>query len=123
MNGMFSSCWDLTSLDLSHFDTRSVGFIDGMFRSCGVLKSLNLSYFNLDNLNNIQNMFSGCNSLTTLRLDYCSKATISNIITSSNFPTRVITDSEGNIITRKIHCKKAYAAELKELLPSGWEFV
>jgi surface protein len=133
MDGVFCGC-DFETLDLSGWNTLRVTDMRSMFNSCDNLQELNLSGWNMSNVdtfvydggdvyNYANSMFYKCASLHTLRLDNCSKNTISNIITSTNFPTRVITDSEGNIITRKIHCKKANAAGLKELLPSGWEFV
>ena len=75
MNGMFSSCSALTSLDVSNFDTSNV---------------TNMSY-----------MFSSCNALHTLRLDNCSNDTISKIITSSGFPTTAITGQTRTIYCKE----------------------
>jgi surface protein len=126
MSYMFNYCTDLTSLDLSNFDTSNVTHMWAMFRGCQSLTSLDLRKWDMSKIFNmyyLEDMFKGCNSLRTLRLDNCDENTIYKIIKYGGLPTGTILDSKGNTITRKIHCKKAYAAELKELLPSGWEFV
>ena len=46
MESMFSGCRNLTSLNLSTFDTRNVTTMSNMFLSCSGLTTLNLSSFN-----------------------------------------------------------------------------
>ena len=65
---MFSDCSNLTSLDLSNFNTDNVNSMYGMFSNCTKLASLDLSNFNTDNVNSIGSMFTSCSSLTSLDL-------------------------------------------------------
>ena len=66
MKKMFSGCSSLTSLDLSHFDTRNVEIMIEMFRNCESLTSLDLSNFETQNCESMRGMFSGCKKLTYL---------------------------------------------------------
>ena len=120
MEGMFRTCIDLTSLDLSNFDTSNVTDMSVMFYNCSKLESINLSNFDMTNVTDISLMFYYCQSLHTLKLNNCNNTTISMIINSYDFPTGTITDSEGNIIPRKIYCKQENAAGLTA--PDGWQF-
>ena len=49
MDLMFYRCLNLTSLDLSNFDTSNIIDMDGMFAHCSSLVSLDLSNFNTSN--------------------------------------------------------------------------
>ena len=64
---MFSHS-DITSINLSHFDTGSVIRMYSMFESCKNLTSLNLSSFNMKNVISTVDMFNGCTKLKTLEL-------------------------------------------------------
>lgn len=66
MRNMFWGCNSLSSLDVSKFDTRNVTSMRGMFAGCNNLTSLNLSNFNTQNVEDMSGMFQGCNSLTSL---------------------------------------------------------
>ena len=76
--GMFQSCSNLATLDLSSFNTSNVTDMNSMFWGCGNLTTLDLSSFNTSKVTNIGHMFSNCSSLTTLDL--------------SNFNTRKVTN-------------------------------
>ena len=65
---MFSNCSQLTSLNLSSFDTSSVTNMNNMFKNCKNLISLDLSNFVLSKVNTMSSMFSGCSQLTSLDL-------------------------------------------------------
>ena len=65
MSSMFSGCSNLTSLDLSNFNTSQVTTMPYMFSECSRLTSLNLSNFDTSQVTNMYRMFSGCSSLTT----------------------------------------------------------
>ena len=67
MSGMFSGCYELTTLDVSNFDTQNVTDMSGMFSSCFALRTLDLSNFNTQNVTDINCMFCDC-PLTTLDL-------------------------------------------------------
>ena len=68
MNYMFGHCRDLTSLDLSNFDTSKVTNMWGMFCGCRSLTTLDLSGFDTSNVLDMSFMFDSCHSLTTLDL-------------------------------------------------------
>ena len=68
MQEMFYYCRSLTTLDLSNFDTSKVTNIADMFNSCEKLTTLNLSNFNTINVTNMSTMFYNCKNLTTLDL-------------------------------------------------------
>ena len=68
MDGMFSGCQALTSLNVSNFNTENVTDMDGMFYRCKALTSLDVSNFNTENVTHMGGMFSGCQALTSLDL-------------------------------------------------------
>lgn len=65
---MFLGCKNLTSIDLSQFDTDSVTTMASMFSGCSSLTELNLSDFHTAEVTDMMCMFSGCSSLTGLDL-------------------------------------------------------
>ena len=58
MNMMFYSCYTLTSLNLSNFDTSSVTRINKMFYGCNNLEYINLKNFNENKLSDDYNYYS-----------------------------------------------------------------
>ena len=68
MYAMFSGCTNLTSLDLSNFDTSNIRIMIGMFLNCACLTTLDLSSFNVHNVTHMSYMFTMCKSLTSLDL-------------------------------------------------------
>ena len=61
---MFHYCKNLTSIDLSNFDTSSVINMSYMFFNCTSLKSIDLSDFDTSSVINMSDMFGLCTSLT-----------------------------------------------------------
>ena len=78
MGSMFSSCSNLTTLDLSSFNTSAVTDMSNMFYVCTKLTTLDLSSFNTSAVTSMGSMFFGCTKLTTLDL--------------SSFNTSAVTD-------------------------------
>jgi surface protein len=68
MSGMFSYCSILTTLNLSNFDTNQVTDMNGMFSNCSNLTTLDLSNFDTHQVTYMNSMFSNCSNLTTLNL-------------------------------------------------------
>ena len=68
MSSLFEGCRRLTSLDLSGFDTSKVINMNGMFESCESLTELDLSSFNTSNVVKMGWMFCYCYGLTDLDL-------------------------------------------------------
>ena len=66
MEEMFASCSSLTSLDVSKFDTSQVTDMSGMFLGCSSLTSLDISKFDTSKVTNMSNMFAVCSNLTSL---------------------------------------------------------
>ena len=60
---MFGNCKDLTSLDLTGFDTSNVTSMRYMFCSCESLTNLNLSGFDASAVTEMDDMFYGCDNL------------------------------------------------------------
>ena len=79
MNNMFSSCSELTSLDVTHFNTAKVTNMGSMFYSCSKLTSLDVTNFNTANVTNMNYMFSGCSKLTSLDVTKFNTAKVTNM--------------------------------------------
>ena len=89
MEFMFYKCVNLTSLDLSSFQTENVISMKSMFNSCSSLKQLDLSNFNTKNCYSFGSMFTGvkeCN-ITILNKE-------NNELFLENFKDRLIIISE-----------------------------
>ena len=113
----------LTSLDLSHFNTKKVTNMYGMFNWCNMLQELDIRNFELvhedGTMAEISSMLEGCDSLHTLRLDNCNNATVSKIINESGMPQgQAYINNE--YVTRKIYGKAEAAEGLT--LPPGWSW-
>ena len=98
MSGMFFDCRSLTSLDLSSFNTSNVSNMSSMFYDCTNLTSLDLSNFDTSNVTSMNRMFNQCSGLTSLNV--------------SNFDTSNVTDMgwmfyECNKLTY-IKCKQSF---------------
>jgi len=63
---MFQGCINLTSLDVSNFDTQNVTNMGGMFNGCINLTSLDLSNFDTQNVTDMRYMFAACRTLATI---------------------------------------------------------
>ena len=80
MSLLFDNCQELTSLDVTHFNTAKVTNMYRMFNACG-LTSLDLSNFNTAKVENMGLMFSACSNLKT-------------IYASDKFTTAAVTESK-----------------------------
>lgn len=60
MNNIFSSCTNLTNINISDWDTSKVTDMTRMFVKCTKLTSLDLSSFDTSNVTNMCQMFSEC---------------------------------------------------------------
>ncbi len=78
MQGMFYGCINLTSIDVSNFDTSNVTNMGGMFWFCSSLASIDMSNFITSKVTYMAGMFNGCSSLTSVNM--------------SNFDTSNVTD-------------------------------
>jgi uncharacterized repeat protein (TIGR02543 family) len=80
-SAMFLFCTELTSLDVTGFDTSNVTNMAGMFYGCSGLTSLDLSKFDTGNVTNMSAMFMGCSGLISLDV---SKFVTSNVTVMSS---------------------------------------
>ena len=103
-NAMFHSLVNLTSLDVSSFDTSKVKGMGNMFFGDEKLTSLDLSNFDTQSLTNMDKMFYGLSSLTNLNIGSFDTSKVTNMdslfygmvnienINVSNFDTRNVTN-------------------------------
>lgn len=85
MAGTFFACKNLTSLDLSSWNTSNVVTLIEMFYLCNSLVSLNVSNWNTSKVTNIQSTFSGCNSLTSLDVSNWDVSKVNGFQTTFRF--------------------------------------
>ena len=79
MRGMFSSCYRLTSLDLTLLDTQNVTNMSGMFQYCSGLTSLDLSSLNTQNVTSMSYIFYDCSCLTNLDLTHLDTSKVTSM--------------------------------------------
>ena len=103
-NAMFHNLVNLTSLDVSSFDTSRVRWMGNMFFGDEKLTSLDLSNFDTQSLTNMDKMFYGLSSLTSLNIGSFNTSKVTNMgalfygmvnienINVSNFDTRSVTN-------------------------------
>ena len=68
MSYMFDNCSKLTSLDLSGFDVTNVTNMSYMFQNCVKLPSIDVSNWNASKVENMFKTFCACSSITELNL-------------------------------------------------------
>ena len=119
MDHMFSNTYNLTTLDLSNFNTSKVTNMDSMFFTSG-LTSLNLSSFNTSKVTDMSYMFYDMRNLTSLDLsnfdtskvtnmnymfylddENISKDKLEKIYVNNDFNTAKLTDFSGMFGNRK----------------------
>ncbi len=69
MKGMFSSCKNLTTLDLNSWDTSQVTDMTAMFSGCTNLTDLKINNWDVSSVTTMQEMFENCTNLETLDLN------------------------------------------------------
>jgi surface protein len=79
MNNMFDKCYNLTSIDLSSFNTENVSNMSYMFSVCSNLKEINLSSFNTKNVTDMRCMFNYCSNLKNVDLSSFDTTNVTNI--------------------------------------------
>lgn len=67
-NRMFDECYNLESIDLSHFETSKMCLMDYMFSDCPLLTDLDFSRFDMRKPYSMEGMFYRCRSLKNLNL-------------------------------------------------------
>ena len=76
---MFYNCTNLTSVDLTGFDTTNVTSMYGMFYNCKSLTAVDLSGLHTENVTNMADMFEDCSALQTLDLSGLHTENVTNM--------------------------------------------
>lgn len=79
MNGMFSDCNSLITLDLSEFNTSSVTNMDQVFNDCYALTSVNLTGLDTSKVRSMYELFSECNALKKLDLSVFNTSAVTDM--------------------------------------------
>ena len=66
MSGMFEHCYELTSIDVSHFNTSNVTNMSHMFNWCDKLTYVDVSGFDTSKVTNMEEMFINCMKLPSI---------------------------------------------------------
>lgn len=80
MANMFYNCNNLSSIDLSSFNTSNVKNMANMFYNCKKLVSLDVSNFDTSKVTNMSSLFIGCGNLTSIKVANCSDDTKSKLL-------------------------------------------
>lgn len=99
---MFEGCTELTSVDLSCFDTSSVNDMYHMFDECEKLTTLDVSKFDTSNVTDMSCMFSGCSSLTELNLQNFDTSSVTDMNSMFNGCSSLIELSLPNFDTSSV---------------------
>ena len=106
MHAMFMSCMELTTLDLSNFDTRNVGgsvYVEAMthlFHDCRKLTSITFgNNFITDNVFSMNEMFEDCQKLKSLNLSNFNTSKVTNMSSLFNHCYELETITLGNNFT------------------------
>ena len=67
---MFQNCQELTSLEISKFDTSKVTDMNSIFKGCKNIKELDLKGFTTSFVTNFSCMFSEMENLSSLDISY-----------------------------------------------------
>ena len=65
-SNIFDNCRNLTSIDISNWDTSSAKYMSHMFSNCQKLQSIDLNKWNTSSVTEMRSMFYNCGSLTSL---------------------------------------------------------
>ena len=102
MAQMFSYCSNLTTLDVSNFNTSKVTNMTYMFSNCLSLTTLDLSSFDTSNVTDMSNMFSYCSNLTTLDLSNFNTSNVTKIFYMFSYCSNLTTLDVSNFNTSKV---------------------
>ena len=103
MASMFDGCLNLTTLDLTNFDTSNVTNMESMFSDCSNLTILNVSNFNTNKVTDMSSMFDGCSNLTTIDVTNFDTSNVTNMASMfsdcSNLTTLDVSKFNTNKVT------------------------
>lgn len=102
MENMFAGCKSLTSLDVSPLDTSNAGHMNSMFLNCESLTSLDLSNFDTSNVEDMNSMFKNCESLTSLDVSSFDTSKVQDITSMFENCKSLISLDVSNFNTSKV---------------------
>ncbi len=79
MEGMFSECTSLKTLDVTHFNTENVENMRRMFYGCSALTALDVSKLNTVNVTDMTEMFTDCYSLKELKVGMLNTSNVTSM--------------------------------------------
>lgn len=79
MRLMFYDCQNVSSLNMSSFDTANVTNMTQMFYNCQNVSSLDVSNFNTSKVENMKSMFEGCSKLTSIDVTNFNTSKVSDM--------------------------------------------
>lgn len=79
MSGMFSWCENLTNVDLSGLDTSNVTDMSGIFQGCKRLTDVDFRDLDTSKVTNMSSMFYGCGSLTNIDFSELDTSNVTNM--------------------------------------------
>lgn len=77
MSSMFYGCFNITSLDISHFDYSKVTSMGSMFYNCSKLQSITMGGNNVTT--SMNDMFYGCSNITHIDLTHLQLDNVTNM--------------------------------------------
>ena len=76
---MFSDCSNLTTLDVSNWDTSKVTNMEYLFNSCSKISTLDVSNWDTSKVTNMKFMFNYCNNLLSLDVSSFNTSNVTNM--------------------------------------------
>ena len=101
LHHMFFGMSNLTTLDVSHFDTSKVTNMEYMFSGMYSLTTLNVSNFDTSKVTNMESMFSGT-SLTTLDVSHFDTSKVTTMRGMFSYMPNLTTLNVSNFDTSKV---------------------
>jgi len=102
LSKLFSSSYNLKSLDLKGLDTSNVTDMRSMFGACHNLPSLNMGSLDTSNVTNMSYMFSDCKSLTSLDLSSFDTSNVEKMVAMFAYCTSLTSVDMSSFDTSKL---------------------
>ena len=102
MAGMFSSCRNLASIDLSNFNTEKVTNMSSMFADCQNLASIDASGFKTEKVTNMSGMFTNCLNLTSIDVSGFNTSEVTNMSLMFSYCTSLTSLDLSSFNTSKV---------------------
>ena len=121
---LFCQCSSLTELDLSNWDTSSVTGMYGMFSDCSNLETLDISNFDTHLVDSFYQMFTGCAKLKTLDLLMFDSSNVTDMgymfYNCSSLGELKLPDAFVTSVVTNIQCICTGCSGLKQINVSQW---